>query len=355
MNTSRLTLIILLALCLLAFALGIYRLGAQGLWFDEGESVWVPAQGLTSIAPIMAIRGLPPLYFYVVWAAVPLIGQSEFALRFISLFFGVLLVPLTFVLARRLYSERVGRWAALLAAISPFVAYYDQEARMYTMLAVPALLSMLAFARILQARRATWRWAIVYVLATTAGLYTYYYTLFVVAAQGLFLLLRWQRYRSLLVRGLALLALVGLLFVPWAIAGWATIAGRMGSAFDFTPLTPWDLAGQTLTAFGVGLTMPDALAAALVTLVASVLALFGLWDQRRGESGLLLALWLGVAFAGSYVVNLRTPWVHPRYLMLAFPAFVILTARGLTMLTARRRGRFVAIAAALIIVLGSAA
>jgi 4-amino-4-deoxy-L-arabinose transferase-like glycosyltransferase len=366
MSTPRATTVILLTLCLLAFALGAYRLGAQSLWFDEGESVWVPAQGLTSIAPIMSIRGLPPLYFYIIWAAVPLIGPSEFTLRFVSLAFGLLLVPLTFAFARRLYNIRVGLWTASLAAVSPFLVYYDQEARMYTLLAVLAILSMLAFVRILnqwnEQGRLTRRWSLVYVLATTAGLYTHHYTLFVIIAQVLFLLLCWRRYRPLFARGLALLAGVGLFYAPWVAPAWAIAATRMGGgeAYAFTPLTPWDLARQTLMAFSLGLTAADALPAALVAAVFCLLAVAGLWPvrfngSRPAESNLLLALWLGVAFAGAYMVNLRSPWVHPRYLILVAPAFAILAGRGLATLAGRRWGRFVAVAAALVVALGCAA
>ncbi len=356
-HVSRFAFYALLALCLLAFALGVYRLGVQSLWFDEGESVWVPAQGFSSIAPIMAIRGLLPLYFYIIWTVAPLIGQTEFALRFVSLFFGVLLPPLTFVLARRLYNMRAGVWAALFVAVSPFVVYYDQEARMYTLLAALTSLSMLAFARILQERQITRRWGLLYILATAASLYTHHYALFVIAAQLLFFLLRWRQYRSLGARGLALLAGVGLLYTPWIALGWGIVVGRVsgGESFTFRPLTPWELTRQVLMAFSVGLTMADALPAVLITLVASLLAVSGLWDRRRAESGLLLALWLGMALAGAYIVNLRTPWVHPRYLMLAYPAFAILAGRGLAMLAGRRPTRSPALAAALVIALGSTA
>jgi len=358
-HASRFTFYVLLVLCLLAFALGVYRLGAQSLWFDESESVWVPAQGLAAIAPIIGARGLAPLYYYVVWLAVPLIGQSEFALRFVSLAFGLLLVPLTFALARRLYNTRVGLWAAMLAAINPFLVYYDQEARPYTLLAVLAAISMLAFVRILQGwdgqGRLDRRWSLVYVLATTAGLYTHHYALFLIIAQVLFLLLRWRQYRSLFARGLALLAGVGLLYAPWIVLGWGIVVSRVsgGESFTFTPLTPWELARRTLLAFSLGLTVPDALPVALVAAAFCLLAMGGLWPIRR-QPGLLLALWLALVFAGAYAVNLRTPWTHPRYLMPAFPAFVILAGRGLATLAGRRPTRLLAIAAALVIALGSA-
>ena len=84
----------------------------------------------------------PPLYFVGLSALRALAGESEYALRFASVIAGVLLVPLLYVMGKRLFSERAGVLAAVLGTFSPFLIWYSQEARMYTLLATLSLASV---------------------------------------------------------------------------------------------------------------------------------------------------------------------------------------------------------------------
>jgi 4-amino-4-deoxy-L-arabinose transferase-like glycosyltransferase len=111
--------IALLALVLLALALRVTRLDAQSLWYDEGVTAQVAAQGLTELTRWTADDIQPPLYYYVVAGWNRLAGRSEWALRFPSALFGVLTVPLFYALGRRLFDRRAALLAALLAALSP--------------------------------------------------------------------------------------------------------------------------------------------------------------------------------------------------------------------------------------------
>jgi len=82
---------------LLAFLLRTYELGAQSLWFDEGHSVWV-ARG--NILGLLAERGRweihPPFYFYLLRHWMQIAGQSEYAVRFLSVMCGLLTVALAY-------------------------------------------------------------------------------------------------------------------------------------------------------------------------------------------------------------------------------------------------------------------
>jgi 4-amino-4-deoxy-L-arabinose transferase-like glycosyltransferase len=81
-------------LTLAAFTLRLYLLDAQSLWYDEGVTAGVARRGIAELTRWTADDIQPPLYYYVVafWGRVA--GWSEWSLRFPSVFFGVLTVPL---------------------------------------------------------------------------------------------------------------------------------------------------------------------------------------------------------------------------------------------------------------------
>ena len=142
--------LLLMALLLIAFGLRVYRLDAQSLWSDEGLSLYrarlALGENLTNVIvvpPNVPTQDTnPPLYFMALSALRAIAGESEYTLRFASVLAGVLLVPLLYVTGRRLFAERAGLLAALLGAVSPFLVWYSQEARMYTLLAALSLASV---------------------------------------------------------------------------------------------------------------------------------------------------------------------------------------------------------------------
>src|SRR5512147_1509886 len=93
-----------------AFALRVYMLGAQSLWNDEGTSVALASRSLEAIADGAAKDIHPPLYYFLLHYWMPLAGDSEYAVRFLSVVAGVLLVAFTVRLAQDLF----GKEAALV-------------------------------------------------------------------------------------------------------------------------------------------------------------------------------------------------------------------------------------------------
>src|SRR5512140_214326 len=98
----------LLAILALAFALRVYRLGAQAIWWDESLSVYRATRDLGTllsntivIQNVVTVDTLPPLYFVLLHALVTVAGTSEFALRWLSVAANVATLALLYVLARR--------------------------------------------------------------------------------------------------------------------------------------------------------------------------------------------------------------------------------------------------------------
>ena len=133
-------------LVLFAFALRLYRLDAQSIWWDEAISIHLATSSLAEIVANRAGNLHPPLYFFLLRGWVTLTGTSPFSVRFFSAWFSTLLIPGIYAFGRRWLGRRAGLIAAILAALSPLYLAYAQEARAYALLPL-VYLALLDLAR----------------------------------------------------------------------------------------------------------------------------------------------------------------------------------------------------------------
>ncbi len=338
---------------LLAFALRVYALDAPSLWSDEGTSVALASLSVEAIVN-GAVRDIhPPLYYLLLHFWMPLVGQSEFAVRFLSVLAGVLVVAVVFRIASSVFDNRVAILAACLAALAPFQVYYSQEARMYIWVTLWAAVSMSAFVRLQVAgfkfqvttRNSQCTVWLLYITATLALLYTQYVGAFVLVAENLafavWLPFTWRSaavsgqrsaVKRALVLWLAAQLIVAAVFAPWFLAA----GGQLASWPPISePLDLPTLVWRVLNVFSVGITLEGALAAS-VSLGFGALFLIGLrWtrDARANWGTAALILWTLVPIGAMYVVSLSRPAYNPKFLLLATPPFYILAARGLRQLS----------------------
>jgi len=176
-----------------AFTLRLYRLEAQSIWWDEGHSIFVANHPIAEIATLPAMDVHPPFYFMLLHGWMVLVGDTEFALRYLSVLFSLLTIALLWQFARKIapLSNTVPNLTAFLAAISPMYIAYAQEVRSYAMLTCLTLASSYLQWRLLTLNVSeTFRvlktplfWG--YILVTTACLYTHYFTIFLLLFQNL--------------------------------------------------------------------------------------------------------------------------------------------------------------------------
>ena len=206
-------------------AIGVLFLGviarfasASDLWLDEVLTVNIASVPLADLPDALRMDGAPPLYYALLHVWMQVFGEGTFAVRALPGLFGVASLPLMWVAARRLGSERLAWTATLVLAASPFAVRYSTENRMYSLVMVEVLAGFLALHSLLNGggRRA----ALGLAGATGALLLTHYWSLYLLAAVGIFLLLLVRRgsepARSNARRSLVAMAGGSLLFLPWA-------------------------------------------------------------------------------------------------------------------------------------------
>ena len=370
------------ALTVAALALRLLRLGVDSLWYDETVSVYLAGQSIPDLIAHTARDIHPPGYYLMLRGWLGLTGfptghadatgyRLEFIAAFLSLLLGVLLIPLTWQLARRLrLGDKVAAVAALLVAVSPFGVWYSQEVRMYTLGAVLGVVCLLATAPFLYTDNAPdrlWRAAIVYALAAATGLYSLYYFAFLLVSVNLLLipLLMWRWWktghaaRRALVAWLAAQVGALLLFAPWLPTAWR-------QATD-PPVPPWRSAPQLGAAlaeswgalsFGQSADLARYWPLLALTVGLVALGVLAAWCRNR-ISRLAVALLLIAVFgplALILVASVWTPLYHVRYLFTYAPAFSVLLALGVGALLGWRRplGSALAVAAMVLILAGSA-
>ena len=156
MNVSKRSLAAILLLLLGAYALRLYRLDGQSLWWDEGISLHLATSSAADIVRDRLNNIHPPLYFFLLKGWLALVGVSPFTGRYLSVLAGLLPVALVFAAAgcwgrqTRFEVERfsAAAWlAAGLMVLSPLSVVYSQEIRVYALLPVVYLALLLLAGR----------------------------------------------------------------------------------------------------------------------------------------------------------------------------------------------------------------
>ena len=144
-GTFRRMLPAVLAIMLLAAGLRAWRLNEQSVWHDEYYSaVHVEAPDLATYMTLVRLYNPEhvPLYYLAEYGWARAVGTDPERLRWLSILFGALTVPLLCALGRRLFSPAAGLWAGLLFALSPAQLWHGQSLRPYALLVLAAAASM---------------------------------------------------------------------------------------------------------------------------------------------------------------------------------------------------------------------
>ncbi len=225
---------------LVVLYLGILMLGVvlfsfmvmmgESLRLDEAQSIWQTSHSLRETLAIVAEDVHVPLYHIMLHYWMILFGTSEIAVRSMSLLFSVATIPIFYLLSREILPRGWSLVATTLIALSPFMLWYANEARMYTLLTFFAVLSQYFFIRILQGKQG---WG-GYALTAIIGVYTHYFFFFTLAAQGLFYILNRGAFKKGSLKKFILVAFGA----AAAISPWVYYFVQKGAASNTRPMLP---------------------------------------------------------------------------------------------------------------------
>ena len=320
--------------------LRLWRLGDQGLWYDEWLTARGAGRGFGDMGQHVAhVEGTGPAYLGFMWGWVQLFGDGVVSLRLVSVAFGVATIPAAFAAARALGLRRaVGLAAAVVVTVHPLLVWYSREARPYSLLALCGALSLVLFGRARTAvatigaaaepaaRRAYLAWGVLAAVAVSV----HYFAVFLVLVEGA-VLVRAARVQPRVARvavvavvppGLTALALAPLAASQFSDAGSSWIAGfPYGDRLE-------DLGMTAL----VGPSTPDSrlwLVGALAVAVAVGLLATAVDRSDRAAAATPAGLGAAAVLLAVLVTLVGPDVLVSRYVLASFVPLVVAVAAGL--------------------------
>jgi mannosyltransferase len=169
-------------------AIRFATLGLQSYHHDEVVTAArvLPGSFGHMLHEVRISESTPPLYYMLAWWWSKAFGLGQVGLRSLSALFGVMTIPIAFLVGRELAGRRAGLITAALVAFNPMLIWYSQEARAYALLILLCAASLLFFLRFLHAgkRLDLALWSICSVLALTS----HYFAAFPLAVESAWLL-----------------------------------------------------------------------------------------------------------------------------------------------------------------------
>jgi uncharacterized membrane protein len=327
------TRLVLSGLFLLGLGLRLWDLGVRSFWTDELSAVGTSALSFWDLVQALTVESNMTLYYWALhfWLRIVGLDASEWLIRLPSAIVGSLVIPVVYVLGRRLHSNAAGLAAAGLLAINGFHVLMSQEARAYAALSLFTVLAYIALDQAVQSGR--WQhWAIHGALNALA-FYCHFYTAFTMLAQGLFVLLLRDRraVKGLVVSGAVSVA-AGLQLIPFFLhhAGGSKLSHLLPPKFEDARNFLIDFSGGDAMA-----KMP--IQSYGVLAIVALLAIYGFTRggaaaRSRWYRAAMLLTWFFLPLSLSLGISLARPIFNDRYLFAILPAVPLLAGMGLARL-----------------------
>ncbi len=200
----------------------------ESIRLDEAQSMWQASHSLSGMLKIVAEDVHVPMYHVLLHYWMILFGSDLHTVRLLSLIFLLLSIPVLYLLARSILTRPWALLVTSLFALSPFMNWYGNEARMYTLLAFFSLLNQYFFVKILQKKKGWFG----YGLTAIIGVYSHYFFLFNLFTQALFYLLNRKRFAPGSFKKFILIAAGAAL----SLAPWVSYFTKLGLGANTRPL-----------------------------------------------------------------------------------------------------------------------
>jgi mannosyltransferase len=330
--------------------LRLLLLTRRNLWVDEAASVILAQLPWRNFSRALWNYEANMSFYYLLLRGWLHLGDSETAVRGLSVLFGVAVIPATYLLGKRLFGRKAAIASAALSAVNIFQIRYSQEARGYSLVMLLVVLSTYFFLRAMESPGQKRYW-VGYVFISALAVYSHVYVYLVVLAQWLSL-------------GYPRLRLLGRRTVSWTVAGFILLTIPMNAflllknqgQLNWVPRPTAEL----LLNFADFFTGNGGITLLVVYAALCLAAVF--WSpaaERHRSPGFderwrvrLVAWWLGFPIAATLLVSLFRPVFYDRFMTICAPALVLLAGQGMAKLdqvSVRLRGVFPAL---LIMVLG---
>jgi 4-amino-4-deoxy-L-arabinose transferase-like glycosyltransferase len=345
---------------ILAFLIRLYKIDLQDLWRDEAFTVNASMESVSRIFHIAANDTQPPLHMLILHFWEKVFGFSEFSVRFVSLIFGMIALYFIFLISKKVFLNRkLVILSTSIAAFSPLLVYYSQEARAYSLLLAFFCISFYYFLKIINNGESRVD-VILFITSNLLGLYTQNIYVVVTAAFGLIWLLKNVKRRTSNVKLLltdkyflnilAAFFIIAIFYLPWLITfikQYSKIT-NLGFWLSFAPVK--DIF-DSLTFFFMSHTgdpklgLIDGVFGWGIFLIATFTFILGFYYEAREldpevksrNHKVYILLYILIILGLIWLISFKTPFFYIRYIMFAAPLILMLSVKGFEVLYHNKR------------------
>jgi uncharacterized membrane protein len=164
--------------------LSMYKIGENGLWYDECFSIDLGNDPIENIIDYsLYVDTNPPLYLLIIHYWVQIFGDSELALRSVSAISASIGCGMFFLLVLRFFNWQTAIFTMLLYFTSNELYYYSEEGRTYGLILMLCILSNFAFLKLIE--KPNWLSAILLGLYNIAIFYSHTLGCINIVGQGI--------------------------------------------------------------------------------------------------------------------------------------------------------------------------
>ncbi len=224
----------LLGILALTILGSVLRVANMGYSFNGDDFIIVQnmRESLSSVFSLVVGSPYNPLYYILLHLWLSLVNSTgEIAVRTLSMVFGILSIPMMYLVGRRLFEFKISFLAALLLALSPFHIEQASQPKPNTLFVLLVLGALYFF---LRWRENGKRLALIgFILVSILGLYTHYHFFFILFVIDAFWLVTWLRSpdRRDLKSWLIANVIWAIALIPWL----PIILGQAGRIVSTTP------------------------------------------------------------------------------------------------------------------------
>ena len=313
---------VLVGLIIIGTILRFYHLDFNSLWLDE-ISTYRYASGTFEAMWQMMATGTdysPPLFFALEHFVLQGFGVSEWTMRFLPAVFGVLTIPVMYLVGKEFWDNKdIGLITAGLITFSPFLVYYSQEARSYSLALLFVAAEFYFFLKTMKSKETTdWLNWVLFGLFAGLAFWTHYYTLVFTGLLLVYLLVRsvpaLNKGTSKDIQSVYIsTGILLLVTIPLIIALIPVFVQRTASSPTYG-IQGIGIVSETFTQMSG---FSDY--ATIIFFMLCVTGIFILWKQDHTYTGVLL-LWI---FAGTFLISIfmsyRMPMIPRHLIFLTIP------------------------------------
>jgi mannosyltransferase len=218
---------IIAGLMLIATVFSFVFFQEQSLRLDEAQSLWQASHTPLKIVQIIAEDVHVPLYHMILHVWLLIFGNDVALARFLSFIFFLISMPLVYRLGRLCYDEKTSLFATTLFIISPFMNWYGNEIRMYSLFVFLVLLNQYFFLKLYRLQsRSAWVW---FTITAILGMYTHYFFFLVLFTDLLFYLYNRKEFEMYSFKKFFnVFAALFIAFLPWVL--WVLFLGQTSNS-----------------------------------------------------------------------------------------------------------------------------